>query len=140
MAVVDKGMNRQQLNGGDSKGFKIFQNFRAPQGGIRTAQSLGDRRMQFGKSPDMHLIDDGVIPLYPLATARTGPIKARFNDDTFGHERSTIPRVEGKIVHRLHLIAENGWIPTKLSDMRASVRIKKQLVGIETMPRLWRVR
>src|SRR5580700_2379775 len=96
--------------------------------------------MQFGKSPDMHLIDDGVIPLDPLTAARTGPIKAGFNDDTFGHERSTIPLIEGKVVHRFHLIAENGWIPMELSDVCTSIRIKEQLVGIKTMPRLGCVR
>src|ERR1700722_7609778 len=92
--------------------------------------------MQFGKSPDMHLVNNRVIPRDPLTTARTRPIKTGIDDHTFGHKRSAVPLVESEIINRFHLITEYRRVPMKLAGMRTSIWIQEELVSIEPMPGL----
>jgi hypothetical protein len=64
------------------------------------------------------------------------PIEVRIHDHALRHERRAVALIEGGVVPRLHRVPENRWIPLELSEMRDSVGVQQQLVGIEAMPAL----
>src|SRR5271157_4201088 len=111
MTVVDKGMNRQQFDRGDSERSNIIDDFLLPQSGKGASQLVFYFRELFSEPANVHFVDDGVIPWNPLLAARLGPLKTRINNYTLGHKRRTIPFVESQIVHRFHLVSEERGVP-----------------------------
>ena len=90
--------------------------------------------MPLGEALDVGLVEDGVVPGHELAVRLAFPVEIGIDHHAFGHEGRAVPLVEGKVVHRLHLIAEDRGVPFQLAGMGAGIGIEHQLVGIEAVP------
>ena len=96
--------------------------------------------MKLGEAFDMHLVDDRVIPRHELPAGLAAPVEAGIDHDAFGHEGRAVTLVEGSVVARLHLVAEHRGIPCQGAGLRPRIGIEQQLVRIEAMAVLGRVR
>jgi hypothetical protein len=50
------------------------------------------------------------------------------------HEGGAVALIEGGVVTRFHLIAEDGWVPFQIAGMGAGIGVQQQLVVVEAMP------
>ena len=136
MIVIDEGMHRQQFDRGDAERLHIFDHLTGAEAGIGAAQRLRYFRMTLGEALDMGLVEDGVVPGHKLAVGLAFPVEIWIDHHAFRHEGRAVPLVEGEVVHRLHLIAEDRGVPFELAGMGAGIGVQHQLVGIEAVPRV----
>ena len=76
IAVVDKGVDRQQFGAGDAERAQIGRDVRIGQAGKGAAVGFRNQRMKFGKALDVHLVEDRALP-GDLRLARGAPGKGR---------------------------------------------------------------
>src|SRR5260370_4820435 len=90
--------------------------------------------MELRVPAEMALVDDGAGP-GPGAAARV-PLRVEIgvDDDAFRHERRAVALVEGRVVTRFELIAEDRRVPRQIAEMPAGVRVEHQLVRVEAVP------
>src|SRR4051812_45319800 len=93
IAVVDEGVNRQQLRASDTERSQIGRDVRVGQSSERTALGFRHHRMQLGKAFDMHLVEDGPFPR-GLRFAESSPRECRINNAALLHKRGTVAFVE----------------------------------------------
>ena len=136
MIVIDEGVHRQQLDRSDAERLHIFDHLTGAEAGIGAAQRLRHLRMALGEALDVGLVEDGVVPGHELAVGLAFPVEIGIDHHAFGHEGRAVPLVEGEVVHRLHLIAEDRGIPLELAGMGAGIGVEHQLVRIEAVPRV----
>ena len=86
-----------------------------------------------GKTLDVGLVDDGLVPVHVLPGSFGGPVEIRIDHDAFRHERRAVALVEGTVVAAFHVIAVYGRIPCQRTRMRACIGIEQQLVRIEAV-------
>ena len=132
VAVVDEGVDRQQLDGRDAQRRQVIGDFRARHAGIGAAQGLGHRGMPPREALHVRLVDDGIFPR--RAAARGAPPgEGRIDDAGLEVERGAVALVEGEVVVRFDLIAEQRGIPLQLTDHLPGIGVEQELVGIEAM-------
>src|SRR5262249_12158894 len=93
MAVVDKGVNRQELDRRDAQLFEMLYDGRRCQAAEQTAPGWGNVFPQTREAFDMCLIDDGVFPRdgrSPLLA----PAERLVNDKRFRHAARVIAAIE----------------------------------------------
>ena len=117
MTVIDEGVYREQLDRGDAQRLHIVDRLTGAEAGICAPQLLRHLRMALGEALDVGLVDDGVVPGHGLAVGLAFPVEIGIDHHAFGHEGRAVPLVEGEVVHRLHLIAEDGGIPLEFAGM-----------------------
>ena len=100
------------------------------------AQHLRHVWMALGEALDVGFVEDGVVPGHELAVGLAFPVEIGIDHHAFGHEGRAVPLVEGKVVHRLQLIAEDRGIPFELAGMGAGIGVEHHLVRIEAVPRV----
>src|SRR5271155_734909 len=89
--------------------------------------------MQFGETFHMGFVNDGVVPGNLMMAGLSFPVETGINHDALRHERSAVAVVKGGIVAGFHFVSVDRGIPFQFAHVGASVRIKEQFVGIETM-------
>ena len=134
IAVVDEGVDRQQLDRGDAERLQIVDHGWRAEAGIGAAQVLGHAGMLLGEALDVGLVDDGFVPMDVLPLRLRLPVEIGIDHDAFGHEGRAVALVEGQVVAALHLVAEHRRIPCQRAGMGAGIGIEQQLVGIEAVP------
>ena len=97
--------------------------------------------MQLGEAFDVRLIDDRAVPGHAAAPVFAAPLEVGIDDDGFRHEGRAVALVEGEVVALgADRVAEHGGIPGQQAGMGARIRVEQQLVWIEAMTLLGRVR
>src|ERR1700739_787392 len=96
--------------------------------------------MLFREAAQMELVNNGVVPRNPLLTTLLRPFESWIDNNTLRHEWRAISFVKCEIIHRLHFVPENRWVPFQVSGMRAGVGVEQQLVWIKSMPFVWLIR
>ncbi len=140
VAVVDEGMDRQQLCARDAERAQIDRDFRLRQPREGTAVCFGHQRMQLGESLDMHLVDDRPLPRH-FGLTRRPPGEGGVDDAAFLHQGRTVAFVKREILVRMiELVAEQFGPPPQLPNQLLGIRIEHELVGIEPVPRVGLVR
>ena len=132
VAVVDEGVDGEQLDRADAKRGEIVRDLGRSEPGIGAAQRFRNGRVKLGEATDMRLVDDRILPRGAPAR-RTAPAEGRVDHATPVGEGSRIAIVEGEVVAALHLVAEQGRVPGQLTDHLPGVRIEQQLVRVEAM-------
>src|SRR5260370_31378441 len=82
----------------------------------------------------MEVVDDGALPRHGAAARVPLPVEIGVDDDAFRHERRAVALVEGRVVTRFELIAEDRRVPRQIAEMPAGVRVEHQLVRVEAVP------
>ena len=111
IAVVDEGMDRQQLDGGDAETADVVDHLVLHEAGEGAAKLLRHGRMLHGEAAQMRLIDDRALPR-GLRPALASPGEGRLDDAAFGHEARAVALVEGEVgIGRADRVAEERRIP-----------------------------
>ena len=132
MPVHDETVHRHELDRRDTEALEVVDGRLGAQTRIGALQRRRHVRMQHGKTLDVQLVDDGVVPgraRWPVVA----PGEGRVDDLALGHARPTVTPVEGQVgVFGAELVAEMGIAPIQIADDGLGVGIKQQLVGVET--------
>ena len=141
VAVVDERVDRQQLDRGDAERLDVVGHLFRGQPRERSALMLADRRVSFRVAAYVRLVDDRPLPRDARPPRLLLPVEIGIDDDRLRHEGRAVALIERQIVaFGANRVPEAGRIPFQLADVRAGVRIEQQLVGIEPMALLRRVR
>src|SRR5262249_55921168 len=133
MTLVERGVNRQQLDGGDAELDEVIDDRRRAQGGEGAAAAQIDAGVLLGEAADMELVDDGLFPS-GLRLAVVTPGEGGVDDPAFRHDPSSVAAVEREIAPRAaDAIAEMRIAPAQGSVEGLGVRIEQQLVGVEAV-------
>ncbi len=116
----------------DAQGRQVIGDFRSCQAGVGATQGLRHPGMPHREAAYMGLVDDGVFPGRP-ASRGASPSEGRIDDAALEIELGAVALVEGEVVVRFHLVAEQGGVPLELSDGLPGVGVEQQLVGIEAV-------
>src|SRR5687767_1573624 len=139
--IVDEGVHRQQLDRGHAERLDVRDDFLDRHSGVGAALVLGDFRMQLGIAAHMRLVDDGAIPRHRLPHLLLLPVEVRVDHHALRHERRAVALVEGKIGLRVaHLVGEQRRVPGQRAEMRPRIGIEHQLVRVEAVAFVRRVR
>jgi hypothetical protein len=99
---------------------------------------FGNIRM-LGREPlDMQFVDDRPVPGRQQSFLPTSS-EYRFSDHGPRHEASAVVNVRPPFVVAAATVAEYLSGPGELAPDRASIRVQKQLVLVESMPLPWRI-
>src|SRR5262249_45409701 len=88
--------------------------------------------MELGEAAYMGFVDDRVLPRNTWLS-RAAPGEGRVDDAAFEGERRAVPLVKGQIVACFHFVAEQGRVPSNMTDDLLRIGIEQQLVGIEAV-------
>src|ERR1700677_4350604 len=137
MAVIDEGMDGEQLDGRDAKGFDVIDDLLRSESPVRTPLPRGHGGMELRETAHMGLIDDRVVPWNGPRSGLPFPIEVRVDDDALRHERRAVTLVERQVL-RLGSkgVAEALRLPFELTNMGSGVGIEHQLIGVEAMTRI----
>src|SRR5512132_1347660 len=134
VSIVQEGLDRQQLDGGDPEAPEVLDRGVRRQAAECAAQPLVDRRVAHGEAAHVHLVDDAVVPL-DAWRAVYAPGEGGVDDAALRHVSGVVPLVEAEIaVFAADLVGEVGVVPVDLAEQRLGVGVDEQLVGIEAMP------
>src|SRR6516165_7291670 len=123
-------MNWQNLHRCDAERFYVFYDL-VGQAFVSSAPFLRKFGVELGKSTQVKLVDDRVLPRDKAAFRLPLPIEIRVDDNAFRHEGRAVALVEGGIVARFQLIPEDRGVPLQLAEMPAGIRVEHEFVGIE---------
>ncbi len=132
MAIVEEGMDRQQLDGGDAESLEVIDHNAAAQATESAAPFGGHVIVQLGQSLDVRLVDDRVLPrdLRALLGGRRG---GGLDDHRLRHATRIVAPIERKIATRAAgAVAEMGVAPHQPSGERLGMRVDQQLVRVKT--------
>ena len=132
-AVINEGMYRHQLDGGNTQAFQIIDHRGCRQSSISSAQGRGNFRMQLGETLDVHLINHALVP----GNARRlicSPTEGGINHYAFEHAGSTVAAIEGEIfLGMTNPVAEVRIAPLQIILDLLGVGIQQQLMVIKTV-------
>src|SRR5215470_9553413 len=133
-------MDRQQFDGCDTELDEMVDDCRMGQSSIGAAHGEWHVRMEIRQALYMGFVDDSGTPAM-ARRAVIAPWVSGIVDHAFGHHWRTVPPVEDKIAAmRAQTVAKQCIVPDDAAVEPTSVRIDQQLIGIKTMPFIWRVR
>ena len=140
IAVIEEGVDRQQLDGRHAQGLDVVDHRLLPHAGIGAAQSFGNGRVELGETLDVRLIDEGLLPRREGRPGCAAPVEIGVDHHAFGHEGRAVPLVEAQVlVLGADGVAIAGVVPLDLAGVTQSIGIQQQLVGIEPVAGLWLV-
>ena len=130
-AVVDEGMDRQQLDGGDADRAQVVDDGGGAETGERSALALADVRMAHGVAADMRLVDHRLGPRHP-GPGVLAPGERLLDHPAFGHRSGVVAAVERQVgARRSEPEAVMGVGPAHQPRQGPGVGIHQQLVGVE---------
>jgi hypothetical protein len=133
-AVVDQGMDRQQLDGGDAERPQVVDHRLGRQPGKGPACGFGNLGVTLGQAGDMGLVKDRLRPRH-LGRAVVAPGEGVVDHEAFGHQPGTVAAVEAKVLaHAPDPVAEMGVGPFQRPDQCPGVGVDQQLVRVEAVP------
>ncbi len=139
--VVDERVHRQQLDRGDAEALQVIDHRRAGESRVRAAQLLRNVGMQLRQPLDVRLVDHRVLPAAMRGGRSSPQVKAESTTRLFGHAARVVARVERQVLApAADAIAEMRVGPAQRTLDHACVRIEQQLVRVEAMAALGRVR
>src|SRR5215469_16346260 len=125
-------MNRQQLHRCDAERLYVFYGL-VGQTFVSPAPFLRQFGVELGKSAQVKLVDNRVLPRDKAASRFPLPVKIRVDDNAFRHERGAVALVKSGVVARFQLISEDGGLPLQTPEMAARIRVEHQLVRVEAV-------
>src|SRR2546423_6488019 len=132
-AVINEGMYRHQLDGGNTQAFQIIDHRGCRQSSISSALGRGNFRMQLGETPDVHLINHTLVP---GNTRRLicSPTEGGINHYTFEHAGSAVPAIERQIFFGVtNPVAEVRIAPLQIILDLLGVGIQQELMVVKTL-------
>src|SRR5690349_25147137 len=90
--------------------------------------------MKLGEAAYMGFVDDRVLP-WNTWLSRPAPGEGRIDDAALEREGRAVPLVKSQIVARRPLVAEQGGVPSNMTDDLLRIGLAQQLVGIEALSR-----
>ena len=123
-------MDRQQLYRGHAERFDVFYDL-IGKALVSAAPLFRQFGVELGKSTEMELIDDRVLPRDGATLGLTLPVEIRVDDNAFRHERRAVALIESRVVARFKLISKDRGVPFQIAEMPPGIGIEHQLVGIE---------
>ena len=133
-AVVDKAVDRQQLDCGDAEPAQVADHFGRSERPIGAAQAGWNVLAQLCQPLDVGLVDEGVFPGDVGPFLASAPVEAVVDDDGLRYAARIVAAVERQISARASgAIAEVGIAPHQPSGKPLDVGIEQQLVMIESM-------
>ncbi len=129
--VVDEGVHRHQLDGGDAKALQVVDHRRCREPGVRAAQRWRHVRMLFREAAHVELVDHHVAPRH-VGAAILSPSERRIDDLAFRHRVRAVAPIEGQVGALVaDGVPEQRVAPAERADEVARVRVEEQLVRIE---------
>ncbi len=138
--VVDELVNGHQLDRGDAQALQMRDHRRGRQAGIGSAKLRPDRGMQLREALDVQFVDDRVLPrrLRPDIVA---PGERGVDHAALGHRRCAVARIERQVfAPAADAISVVRVGPAQRPGHQAGVRVEQQLVRVEPIAALRRVR
>ena len=141
IAVVDEGVDGQELDRADAQRLDVVDHLFDGQARERALLVRRHRRMALGVSAHVRLVKDRPVPRDVRPPRLLMPVEVRIDDDRLRHERGAVALVERQIVALgADRVPEARRVPLELADVRARVRIEQQLVRVEPVAGVGRVR
>ena len=140
MPVVDEGMHRHQLDGGDAQAHQVIDDRRGGESGVGAAQVRRHFGVAHRQSAHVRLVDDGVVPGNTRRTV-IAPGEGGIDHAALRRAGRAVAAVEGQV--RLGVpgaIAEVRVAPLQRSLQVLGVGLDQELVRIETVAALGIVR
>ncbi len=134
LAVVDRGMHRQELDRGDAEPDEVVDHRRRGEAGKGAAMLGSNAGMALGNAAHVELENDRPFPrgLRPIFLA---PGKRRLHDPAFGNEAGVVAPVDRQILARAaEAVAEIGIGPAQPAVQRPGVGVNQEFVGVEAVP------
>ena len=133
MAVVDEGVDRHQLDGGDAELVQMLEHGRVGQRRVGAALLLGDLRVQLREALDVQFIDQRIAPRRRRRPV-VAPVEVVLDDLRLGHQDGVVAPVERQIgVFCADLVAEVGVVPAQAICRASRVGVEQQLVRVEAV-------
>src|SRR5215471_16314300 len=133
MAVIDRGMDRQQLDRSNAEFDEEVDQCRGGQPGEGAAVCWIDVGIPYRNTADVKLEDDRLFPRDLRATILT-PGEGRLDNPAFGHMTRIVASIERQIRTRVaDTIAEQGIAPAQPAGQSPGIGIDQQLAGIEAV-------
>ena len=133
VAVVDEGVDRQELGRGDAERPQIFGDARMGETGEGAALGFGNAGVELGEALYMHLVGDRALPRHH-GMGRRAPGEGRIDDPAFGHQMRAVLVVEGQVlVGMVELVAEQLRTPFQVAHQLLGIGVDQQLVGVEAV-------
>jgi len=132
VAVVQEGMDRQQLHRRHPQGFDVVDDRLLRHPCVGATQRLGDTGVALGKALDVGLVNQGFFPGRKVLPGRAAPIEIRIDHHAFRHEGCAVPFVETQVFFLgADGVAIAGVVPLHRPGVASGVGVEQQLVGIE---------
>src|SRR5260370_35508554 len=96
MIVVEKGVDRHELDGRDPERFDVIDDLLRAESGVSAAQMLLEAGIELREAFDVGLIDDRAIPGDESLPCFAAPVEIRIDDHAFRHIRTAFALVEGQ--------------------------------------------
>src|SRR5262245_43794025 len=140
MAIIDKGMDRQQLNCGDAQTLEMIHHRRCRKAAICTAPGGRYILAKLSQSLDVGFVDDRVLPGDQRSTF-FAPCEGFVDDHALWHSTRVVSPVEREVGPcAARAIAEMRVTPDKAPCELLGIGIDEQLVRIETQSPLGLIR
>src|SRR6185312_2254426 len=133
MAVVDEGVDRQELDRSHPERLDVLDYGRGAETLIGSAMRLGYAGVALGKAAQMGLVDDRAIPGDGAAARLALPVEIGVDDDAFVHVRLAVALVESRVVPAFHAVAEHCRMPLEVAEMAAGIGVEQQLMRVEAV-------
>ena len=131
--VVDEGVDRQQLDGGDAEVAYVMHHLAHRHAGKGAAQRRRHAGMAHGVAAHMRLVDDHALPRHARRRF-AAPGEGRVDHPAFRHAGGAVRGAEAQIGVRIaKLVAVHLGAPAQLAHVRFRVRVEQQLVGVEAV-------
>ena len=133
-AVIDKAVNRKQLDRGDAEPLEMIDHDGRRQAAIGAAQAWRHVFTLLRQALDVRLIDDGVLPGNMRADLAAAPVEGLIDDHGFRHAAGIVAPVEREILTRASgAVGEMCIAPYQPSGKPPSIGIEQQLIGVEAV-------
>src|SRR5215813_184636 len=140
MAIIDKGVDRQQFKCGDTQTLEMIDHRRCRKAAICTAPSGRHILAKLSQSLDVGFVDDRVLPGDRRSTF-FAPCERFIDDHALWYSTSVVAPVERKVGARAAgAIAKMCVAPDEASGELPSIGIDEQLVRIEAKSALGLIR
>ncbi len=134
--VLQVGVDRQELDGGDAEPPQVGDHVGMAEGGEGPVGRRPHLVEELGQPLHVRLVDHRLRPGRARA-AVVPPGEAVVDHHRLGHGRGAVAAIEGEVgAGRGDAIAEQGVGPAHIAAHGAGVRVQQQLVGIEPVPLL----
>ncbi|MNM73230.1 hypothetical protein D3C81_849500 [compost metagenome] len=132
--VLQDGVHRQQLDGGDAHLHQVVDKARVAQRGEGAAQVGQQVVAQHRQAAHVGFIDDGGGPRH-RGRSVVAPVEACVDHHRLGHALGAVAAVRREVAARaLQAVAEQHVGPAHRPAQLARVRVQQQLVRVEAVP------